>query len=85
MFIGLVLLPIVVWFSMDHGAGITEGLNTIDPTLTQIMGRSDDGWMNLFTIPWFLYDWFGLLRVHHKFMFVLCPLKVKMRLIKESG
>ncbi len=25
MFFGLVLLPIVVWFSMDHGAGITEG------------------------------------------------------------
>ena len=50
MFFGLVLLPIVVWFSMDHGAGISEGLNAIDPTLTQIMGRSDDGLMNLFTI-----------------------------------
>ena len=32
MFFGLVLLPIVVWFSMDHGAGISEGLNAIDPT-----------------------------------------------------
>ena len=50
MFLGLVLLPIVVWFSMDHGTGVTEGLNAIDPTLTQIMGRSNDGWMNLFTI-----------------------------------
>ena len=50
MFAGLILLPIVVWFSMDHGQSITEGLNAIDPSLTQVMGRSDDGWMNLFTI-----------------------------------
>ena len=50
MLIGLVLLPIVVCVSMDHGAGITEGLNAIDPTLTQIMGRSDDAWMNFATI-----------------------------------
>ncbi len=50
MFFGLVLLPIVVWFSMDQGAGVTAGLNAIDPTLTQIMGRSSDGWMNLATI-----------------------------------
>lgn len=50
MFFGLVLLPVVIWFSMDHGTGVTDGLNAIDPTLTQVMGRSDDGWMNLFTI-----------------------------------
>ena len=37
MFFGLVLLPIVVWFSMDHGAGISADLNAIDPTLTNIM------------------------------------------------
>ena len=29
MFFGLVLLPIVVWFSMDHGVSITDGLNSI--------------------------------------------------------
>lgn len=50
MFFGLVLLPIVIWFSMDHGAGVTDGLNAIDPTLTQVMGRSESGWMNMFTI-----------------------------------
>ena len=50
MFFGLILLPIVVWFSMDRGAGITEGLNAIDPSLTQILGRSENGLMNLFTI-----------------------------------
>ncbi len=50
MFFGLVLLPVVIWFSMDHGTGVTEGLNAIDPTLTQVLGRSESGWMNLFTI-----------------------------------
>jgi len=71
MFFGLVLLPIVVWFSMDHGVGITEGLNAIDPTLTQIMGRSEDGWMNLFTIIGFSMIGLGFLgspQVYVRFM-----------------
>lgn len=71
MFFGLALLPIVVWFSMDHGAGITEGLNAIDPTLTEVMGRSDDGWMNLFTILGFSMIGLGFLgspQVYVRFM-----------------
>lgn len=71
MFFGLVLLPIVVWFSMDHGAGITEGLNAIDPSLTQVMGRSDDNWMNLFTILGFSMIGLGFLgspQVYVRFM-----------------
>lgn len=71
MFIGLVLLPIVVWFSMDHGTGITEGLNAIDPTLTRVMGKSDDGWMNLFTILGFSMIGLGFLgspQVYVRFM-----------------
>ena len=71
MFFGLVLLPIVVWFSMDHGACISEGLNAIDPTLTQIMGRSDDGLMNLFTILGFSMIGLGFLgspQVYVRFM-----------------
>ena len=71
MFFGLVLLPIVVWFSMDHGAGVTEGLNAIDPTLTNIMGRSSDGWMNLFTILGFSMIGLGFLgspQVYVRFM-----------------
>ena len=71
MFFGLVLLPIVVWFSMDHGAGITEGLNAIDSTLTQIMGRSEDGWMNLFTLLGFSMIGLGFLgspQVYVRFM-----------------
>jgi sodium/proline symporter len=71
MFFGLVLLPIVVWFSMDHGAGITEGLNAIDPTLTQVMGRSEDGLMNLFTLLGFSMIGLGFLgspQVYVRFM-----------------
>jgi len=71
MFFGLVLLPIVVWFSMDHGTGITEGLHAIDPTLTQLMGRSEDGWMNLFTILGFSMIGLGFLgspQVYVRFM-----------------
>jgi len=71
MFFGLILLPIVVWFSMDHGAGITEGLNAIDPTLTQFMGRSDDVWMNIFTILGFSMIGLGFLgspQVYVRFM-----------------
>jgi sodium/proline symporter len=71
MFFGLVLLPIVVWFSMEHGTGITEGLNAIDPTLTQIMGRSNDGWMNLVTILGFSMIGLGFLgspQVYVRFM-----------------
>ena len=71
MFFGLVLLPIVVWFSMDQGTGITNGLNAIDPTLTQFMGRSSDGWMNLFTILGFSMIGLGFLgspQVYVRFM-----------------
>ncbi len=71
MFIGLVLLPIVVWFSMDHGAGITAGLNAIDPTLTNLWGRSDSWLMNLFTILGFSMIGLGFLgspQVYVRFM-----------------
>ena len=71
MFFGLVLLPIVVWFSMDHGTAVTEGLYAIDPTLTQVMGRSTDPWMNLFTILGFSMIGLGFLgspQVYVRFM-----------------
>jgi sodium/proline symporter len=71
MFLGLVLLPIVVWFSMDHGQSITDGLNTIDPALTSIWGGNEDGWMNLFTILGFSMIGLGFLgspQVYVRFM-----------------
>jgi sodium/proline symporter len=71
MFFGLVLLPIVVWFSMDGGSDITHGLNQIDPGLTQIWGKSDDAWMNVFTILGFSMIGLGFLgspQVYVRFM-----------------
>ncbi len=56
---------------MDHGTGVTNSLNAIDPTLTQIMGRSEDGWMNLFTILGFSMIGLGFLgspQVYVRFM-----------------
>jgi sodium/proline symporter len=71
MFFGLILLPVVVWFSMDHGQSITVGLNAIDPALTDIWGGSEDGWMNLFTILGFSMIGLGFLgspQVYVRFM-----------------
>ena len=71
MFFGLVLLPIVVWYSMDCSAGITAELNVIDPTLTQIMGRSSDVWMNVSTLLGFSMIGLGFLgspQVYVRFM-----------------
>ncbi len=71
MFFGLVLLPIVVWFSMDHGQGIMSGLNAIDPALTDIWGGHDDVWMNVFTILGFSMIGLGFLgspQVYVRFM-----------------
>ena len=71
MFFGLVLLPIVVWFSMDHGQSITTGLQAIDPALTSIWGGNDDIWMNVFTILGFSMIGLGFLgspQVYVRFM-----------------
>ncbi len=71
MFFGLILLPVVVWFSMDHGQSITAGLNSIDPALTDIWGGSQDGWMNLATILGFSMIGLGFLgspQVYVRFM-----------------
>lgn len=71
MFFGLVLLPVVVWFSMDHGQSITAGLQAIDPALTDIWGGNDDVWMNVFTILGFSMIGLGFLgspQVYVRFM-----------------
>lgn len=71
MFLGLVLLPIVVFFYMDSGAGIVEGLNQIDPALTNVWGTSDDMWMNIATMLGFAFIGLGFLgspQVYVRFM-----------------
>ena len=71
MFLGLVLLPIVIWFSMDQGEGIISGLNSIDPSLTNLFGTSDDVWMNIATMLGFAMIGLGFLgspQVYVRFM-----------------
>lgn len=71
MFFGLVLLPVVVWFSMDKGIGIINSLNAIDPALTDIWGGNEDQWMNLFSILGFSMIGLGFLgspQVYVRFM-----------------
>ncbi len=73
MFFGLVLLPIVVFFSMDHSGGIIEGLHAIDPALTNVWGGNKDIWMNVFTILGFSMIGLGFLgspQVYVRFMSV---------------
>ena len=73
MFFGLVLLPIVVFSSMDYSDSIIEGLRAIDPALTNIWGGSDDAWLNLFTILGFSMIGLGFLgspQVYGRFMSV---------------
>jgi sodium/proline symporter len=71
MFLGLVLLPIVVYFSMDGSAGVVESLNNIDPALTNLWGTSDDMWMNIATMLGFAMIGLGFLgspQVYVRFM-----------------
>jgi sodium/proline symporter len=80
MFFGLILLPIVVYFSMDAGTEITQGLNQIDPTLTNFWGRSDDVWMNVFTILGFSMIGLGFLgspQVYVRFMSIKDEKEIK--------
>ncbi|MDG1349472.1 MAG: sodium/proline symporter [Crocinitomicaceae bacterium] len=71
MFLGLVLLPIVVFFSMNGTPGVIESLNAIDPALTNVFGTSDDMWMNIATMLGFALIGLGFLgspQVYVRFM-----------------
>lgn len=71
MFVGLLLLPIVVWTSMDGPQGVFEQLHAIDPAMTNIWGGYDDPWMNVFTMLGFAMIGLGFLgspQVYVRFM-----------------
>ncbi|NNE26229.1 MAG: sodium/proline symporter [Saprospiraceae bacterium] len=73
MFIGLVLLPIVVFFSMEGTTSIIASLNQIDPSLTNLWGTSEDVWMNVATMLGFAMIGLGFLgspQVYVRFMSV---------------
>lgn len=71
MFLGLVALPIVVYWSIDHGADIVAGLNAIDPSLTTAFGGGDDPWMKVATMLGFAMIGLGFLgspQIYIRFM-----------------
>ncbi len=71
MFFGLVLLPVVIWYSMDGPTNIIDGLAQIDPKLIQPWGTSDDSLMNVATMLGFAMIGLGFLgspQVYVRFM-----------------
>ena len=70
MFLGLVILPIVVYFNLDTNLSIMSTLHTIDPNLTNIWG-GEGFWLNLATILGFSMIGLGFLgspQVYVRFM-----------------
>jgi sodium/proline symporter len=61
MFLGLVILPIVVFMSMDRGGGILNGLRDIDPSLLNIWGEGGFTGMNLAAILGYCFIGLGFL------------------------
>lgn len=71
MFLGLVALPIVAFWSIDNGAEIYSSLNAIDPDLTKIVGGGDDIWMKIATMLGFAMIGLGFLgspQIYVRFM-----------------
>ena len=70
MFLGLVILPIVVYYNLDTNLSIMSTLHTIDPKLTNICG-GEGFWLNLATILGFSMIGLGFLgspQVYVRFM-----------------
>lgn len=61
MFMGLIALPLVAWWSIDQSGSIAEGLAAIDPKLLNIWGTSDDMWINIAAIIGFSMIGLGFL------------------------
>ncbi|MCH2022759.1 MAG: sodium/proline symporter [Saprospiraceae bacterium] len=61
MFLGLVTLPVIAWWSITNGDGIVSGLHAIDPDLTNIWGNDPNPWMNIFAILGFVTIGLGFL------------------------
>lgn len=71
MFLGLVALPIVVYWGIDNGSNIISRLNEIDPGLTTVFGGGDDVWMKVATMLGFAMIGLGFLgspQIYVRFM-----------------
>lgn len=70
MFFGLILLPIIAYFSMSWDTGVVESLHQIDPNLSNIWG-TETPLLNAFTILGFAMIGLGFLgspQVYVRFM-----------------
>ncbi len=61
MLLGLILLPIVGWWSIGNCTDLYNGLHAINPNLTSIWGETSDPWMTTFTILGFTMIGLGFL------------------------
>lgn len=61
MFLGLVLLPIVAWYTLANQANIFPTLGAIDPALLDIWGGHSDPWMSVFSMLGFAFIGLGFL------------------------
>lgn len=68
MFIGLLLLPIVVWLSLGSSVNLIDNLHAIDPHLINIWGTSDDMYMNIATMIGFAMIGLGFLGSPHVYV-----------------
>ena len=80
MFLGLVILPIVLWTSIGPDVNILASLKSIDPKLTHIWGGNESGLMNVFTILGFSMIGLGFLgspQVYVRFMSIKNESEIK--------
>ena len=68
MFIGLLFLPIFVWFSMGDTLNLVEDLKVIDPSLVNPWGTSSDPMMNFSTMIGFSMIGLGFLGSPHVYV-----------------
>lgn len=61
MFIGLLALPLVAYFAIDHSGDIYGTLKSIDPNLVNIWGAFEDPWMQAASMLGFAFIGLGFL------------------------
>lgn len=61
MFIGLLALPLVAYFSWDHRSELFSRLESIDPSLLDLWGGGSDPWMQTATMLGFAFIGLGFL------------------------
>ncbi len=79
MFFGLIILPIIIWWTIDLGDGLTASLQAIDPALTSPWGIHDDPWLNIATLFGFAMIGLGFLgspQVYVRFISVKNTLEI---------